>query len=785
MKKIHFIAGLLLFSCVFFAFKVKDEPKKTNTATKPNVIVIMVDDLGYQDVSFNGSTEISTPNIDRIANNGIKFTNAHVSYSVCGPSRAGFITGRYPQRFGFERNPIYEPNKIEPGLPLTESTIAETLGTNYTSGIIGKWHLGAHPNNHPLNRGFSEFYGHLGGGHRYLPEELTIQDSYAIHSEDESYRTWILKNHTPVKTDKYLTEEFSDEAVSFIQNHASDAKPFFLFLSYNAPHGPLQATQKYLDRFPNLSGDRKIYAAMVSAVDDGVGAVLNQLETSGIDDNTVVFFLSDNGGKTQYSKNNPLRGGKSSIYEGGFRVPFAMQYKGKVSSGVYNKPISALDIYATAIGLAGATQKPEKPLDGVNLIPYLTNGNSDNPHSEIYLRKFDQQRYSVQKDGYKLVSYLHSGKHELYDLNNDVAETTDIYDDNQNIVDELAYLRKSWVSQLIDPVFKGITNPPNYASKSPSDYLVNHNFELGNKTGWNNWNNGTTNSNANSGFNAGYIRANKIGSLKQIVELKANTTYQIKFWYKSKNGGEIAKVNVKDEVTGTKFIDDQISVSTAYVQYDNTFITGAEKNPISLNLVKHIAANSNLYADDFELQEVGSSAAQYRIKTDDLTTLKVDGNYQAKAVEIPLTSWLGRKKWEILNGTGTASIDEKGVITAESEGTITLKVSAVLNPSIFDEVALKIEGTLGLENEKILNEEMFSVFGSNVVDETISIKNNQHLSNVTVQIYSLSGNLITKNNYAKLDENQHSFNVSNISAGMYFLELKSAGKRQIIKFIKK
>ena len=183
-KRIQFLICLISVGLFFLGFNNSGLNKSTltlvNPNTAPNVIVIMVDDLGYQDVSFNGSTEIPTPNLDRIAANGIKFTNAHVTYSVCGPSRAGFITGRYPQRFGFERNPIYRPNLIEPGLPLTEKTIAETLPANYNTGIIGKWHLGAHINNHPLNRGFNEFFGHLGGGHTYFPENLVIKDSVSL-----------------------------------------------------------------------------------------------------------------------------------------------------------------------------------------------------------------------------------------------------------------------------------------------------------------------------------------------------------------------------------------------------------------------------------------------------------------------------------------------------------------------------------------------------------------------------------------------------------------------------
>ena len=218
---------------------------------KPNLIVIMVDDLGYADVGFNGCKDIPTPNIDKIADNGIRFASGYVTYSVCSPSRAGFITGRYPQRFGYERNVQYKPDDPNMGLPLDQETIADSLGkVGYKSMVIGKWHMGAHPTLQPLKRGFDEFYGHLGGGHRYMPEDLTIKDSFKAKGEGESYRTWIMRNNEPVKPTKYLTDEFSDEAVSFIKRHKDEN--FFLFLSYNAPHTPLQATEKYLSRFEHI-----------------------------------------------------------------------------------------------------------------------------------------------------------------------------------------------------------------------------------------------------------------------------------------------------------------------------------------------------------------------------------------------------------------------------------------------------------------------------------------------------------------------------------------------------
>jgi arylsulfatase A-like enzyme len=284
-------------------------------ARKPNLIVIMADDLGYQDVGFNGCKDIPTPHIDRIAAEGVRFDSAYVPYPVCAPSRAGFMTGRYPQRFGFERNPQYKPADPAMGLSREETTIADSLrAAGYATGLIGKWHLGAHLSLHPLERGFDEFFGHRGGGHIYFCDELTIRDSGKAKNEAESYRTFIERGRSPVKTTGYLTDVFSQEAVEFIARHKE--RPFFLFLSYNAPHAPLQATETYLSCFPHIADDRRrTYAAMVSALDDGVGRVLDTLQTHGLSNDTMIFFLSDNGGPeaVNASDNGILRGGKSDV----------------------------------------------------------------------------------------------------------------------------------------------------------------------------------------------------------------------------------------------------------------------------------------------------------------------------------------------------------------------------------------------------------------------------------------------------------------------------------------
>ena len=441
-------------------------------AATPNLLVIMADDLGYSDVGYNGCKDIPTPNIDSLAEQGVVFDAGYVTYSVCGPSRAGFITGRYQQRFGFERNPQYRTDDPGMGLPKEEVTIADVLKkAGYTSGIIGKWHLGAHPELHPLNRGFDYFFGHLGGGHQYFPELLTIKDSYAAKDEGDSYKTWILRNHEPVKTEQYLTDEFSDDAVRFIESNKD--KPFFLFLSYNAPHTPMQATEEYLARFPGIEDKkRRTYAAMVSAMDDGIGRVLAKLNELGLDENTLVFFLSDNGGptKSNASNNKPLRGQKSDVWEGGFRVPFVLRWTGELKAGkTYKNPVSSMDILGTIAGITGVEIAAERPLDGVNLIPYLTGEKRGEPHEVIYLRKWDQKRYALRKGDFKLVIPEKDISPRLFNLRKDLSEKNNIAQWNEGKLKELEKLLWEWDSELIEPKFLGLIHTDAYKKRGEKE----------------------------------------------------------------------------------------------------------------------------------------------------------------------------------------------------------------------------------------------------------------------------------------------------------------------------
>ena len=466
MLKFIFISFVVIASgCSIIKTK-----ESNNTKQQPNIIIILTDDQGYHDVGFNGCTDIPTPNIDRIASNGVMFTNAYVSYAVCGPSRAGLITGRYQDRFGFGRNPLFAPNDPNQGLPLSEQTLASALkGAGYSTMALGKWHLGAHKTQRPLQRGFDEFYGFLTGGHMYFPEKQTLSDISEVKSQFDAYKTKLLHNNTRVNEKEYITDALSRETVSFIEKNRNS--PFFIYLAYNAPHTPMQATEKYLSRFNSIKNKKRwTYAAMVSAVDDGVGKILNKLDELGITDNTIVFYLSDNGGPEKHngSDNGELREGKSSLYEGGIHVPFAVQWPGVIPANkVYEKPIISLDIFSTAIHYAGA--KAKNQLDGVNIVPFLTGEQSGIPHEILFWRKFDNNYYAVRNGDSKLVK-MNSEKDELYNLKDDIGEHNEITDDT--LLDSLKKRQEQWNSEMIDPVFLGLKQNREYNKLNPDRFKL-------------------------------------------------------------------------------------------------------------------------------------------------------------------------------------------------------------------------------------------------------------------------------------------------------------------------
>ena len=345
----------------------------------PNIVLIVSDDLGYADIGIYGSRDIPTPSIDRIAQGGIRFTNAYVSGPYCSPTRAGLMTGRYPQRFGYEFNPDGSPDY---GLPLTETTMADRLkDAGYRTALLGKWHLGSTDRLHPLRRGFEEFYGFLGGDHSYV--------NVAHIDVGTNLPDPLLDGMTPASSVTYLTDTLVDRAVAYIQQHASE--PFFLYLAFNAAHMPKEAPEKYLARFPNIADPRRrTYAAMVSAMDGVIGRTMAAVRDQKLEENTLVIFLNDNGGPTMPtttvngSSNGPLRGSKRQTWEGGIRVALAMSWKGHLDAGrVDDRPIIQLDVLPTVLAAAGvATNASEFDVDPSTL-RYLSDAGLYNLSEEI------------------------------------------------------------------------------------------------------------------------------------------------------------------------------------------------------------------------------------------------------------------------------------------------------------------------------------------------------------------------------------------------------------------
>lgn len=410
---------------------------------KPNVIVFLSDDVGYGEYGFQGNTEIPTPNIDSIAKNGVRFTQGYVSGPYCSPTRAGLLTGRYQTRFGHEFNEGGATGTARGfGLPLSEKTMADRLkALGYATACVGKWHLGGGPQFIATARGFDEFYGTVANTPYVNPPNfIDTRKSNEI---------------SPVKDDNfYTTDAYAERAVDWIDKNKD--KPFFLYLPFNAQHAPLVAPKKYMDRFSRIEDEkRRVFAAVMSAKDDAVGRVLAKVKEIGQEENTLVFFFSDNGGPTQQttSKNGPLRGFKSTTLEGGVRVPFCAQWKGKIPAGMtYEHPIIQLDILPTALVAAGAKIDPEWKLDGVDLMPYLTGKAEGKPHDTLYWR-FGEQ-WAVRHGDYKLVaSRIDGTTPKLFNLKDDVGESKDLTAAEPAKVKELKAIYDKWNAEQKDPLW--------------------------------------------------------------------------------------------------------------------------------------------------------------------------------------------------------------------------------------------------------------------------------------------------------------------------------------------
>ncbi|WP_179020657.1 sulfatase-like hydrolase/transferase [Winogradskyella forsetii] len=441
---------LLLFSSLICLLNCSDEntrnsakPKVTTETTKtnlkkPNVIIIVIDDAGYDDFGFMGSEDLETPNIDTLAKNSVIFTDAHVSATVCAPSRAGLITGKYQQRFGFEANGTGYGASGDIGLSDDATTIADVFKKNkYKTIAIGKWHLGATKTDHPNNRGFDEFYGFLGGGRSYFP----------ISKPSKNHM--LQQNGQRIIFDGYLTDILGDRSVSFVEENKDN--PFFMYLAYNAVHTPMEAKDTDLEKYKNHP--RKHLAAMTWSLDQNVGKLYQKLKDLNLLENTLIYFLSDNGGAHNNTSNNGiLKGWKGNKFEGGHRVPFIVSWPSKIRGNrTFDGLTSSLDIFSTSIAAAGIDNDKNLVLDGTNLLPFLSDEKQGDPHNQLFWRKLDEAGARI--GDHKLIRLKNYGS-VLYDLSNDLSETTNLAIKDTVTFNQLLNGLEQWETKMIDPLWQ-------------------------------------------------------------------------------------------------------------------------------------------------------------------------------------------------------------------------------------------------------------------------------------------------------------------------------------------
>lgn len=460
LRRLSWLAAGLLASCMG---PHAEEQQAAGDGKKPNVVIILADDLGYADISTYGIKRINTPNIDRIAQTGIAFTDGYSAAPVCSPSRAGLNTGRHPDRFGFEFNngPAQRDIELNLGIPKEEITLAKAMkDEGYHTGLIGKWHLGSNDDFYPTNRGYDEFVGLLTGATSYMAPTapghifVEVEGSDARPAAKRSAANKIVEGpdrKVIENENEYLTEYLGGRAVDYIKRNAAAETPYFLFAAFTAPHDPLQTTQKYYDRFPQIKDEgMRVYASMVSALDDQVGAIIDAVEASGENNDTIIYFMSDNG-CAAYIQGicdcAPLRGGKLSHYEGGTRVPFMMRWPGKIQAGqVYRKVVSTMDVFTTSLTAGGGELPKDRVFDGVDLLPYITGKDAGLPHDQLAWRRTPNA--SIRKGDWKLWKSLDGKFTLLFNLKDDPNEATNLAEKEPAKLKELSDAFDQWSKDM-------------------------------------------------------------------------------------------------------------------------------------------------------------------------------------------------------------------------------------------------------------------------------------------------------------------------------------------------
>jgi arylsulfatase A-like enzyme len=428
------ITARVFLSCWLLAVGLLLAAPPGHARPRPNLVLILADDLGYGELGVYGGRDIPTPNLDALARSGALFTDGYASAHNCSPSRAALLTGRYQQRFGHHHNPPHRRF----GMPTSETTLAQVLRRRgYATGLVGKWHLGTRPEHHPLSRGFDEFFGFLDAIHRYFGEEPGLP---------------LYRGRTVVREAQYLTRAFARESAAFVRRHA--ARPFFLFAAFNATHTPLQAEPAMLARFAHIADPkRRLFAAMLAHLDDAVGTIVRTLRSQGLARDTLVAFVTDNGCNTAAStcRNAPLRGGKGYLYEGGIRVPFLLSWPETIPPGRrVAHPVTARDLFPTFLAAATGAPYADARLDGVDLLPLARGATAEAPHGHLFWGAGGWG--AVRKGAWKLLD-LPSTPAQLYDLRRDRAERTNLAAIHPALVDELRRARVAWGKGLVPPLW--------------------------------------------------------------------------------------------------------------------------------------------------------------------------------------------------------------------------------------------------------------------------------------------------------------------------------------------
>ena len=481
------------------AFKKEFLENNTESASiskQPNIILIVADDLGKAEVSAYGSNNVKTPHIDKIAKEGVLFNNCYVTSPLCSTSRAAILTGRYPTRYGFEtqlmeyypknqmvysigkkyvntdRNilntePFY-PSKQDiekQGIPPSEINVAELLKTKaYNTAIIGKWHSGHSGENIPNKRGFDYQFGFYGAFSLYSEKQNSpgmvnhIQDIFTSKYQWKQGRKGsgaIRRNNVEIKENRYLTTAFVEEAIGYMQDQKTQNNPFFMYLSFNAPHVPFQVPEEYYNMHSDEKDENKrVYYAMIHAMDDAIGKLMKEMETMGLDENTMIFFISDNGAAsyTGATDNYPYKGGKATWFEGGVNVPFIMKWKGHVPEGVvYNTPVSSMDIFMTIAEATDLNLPTDRIYDGVNLLPYVNNEVDNNPHEALYWRA--DHLYAMRKSGWKFLMDTRDNWVELYNMKSDKYEHFDVNKQHRDTLQLMMKQFNNWQQKLDKPLW--------------------------------------------------------------------------------------------------------------------------------------------------------------------------------------------------------------------------------------------------------------------------------------------------------------------------------------------